>query len=500
MRWILLVSICVIATCGLIYELIAGTIASYLLGDTVTQFSLVIGVYLFAMGIGSYLSKFINKNLLYHFVVIELLIGLIGGVSSIVLFYLFNHIESFKIALYLILSTIGILVGLEIPILMSILKKEVSFKDLVSKVFSFDYAGALIASVAFPIFFVPNLGLIKTALFFGLLNSIVGTIIVFYKQKSLKRIITLKIAALSIITILTIAFIFSDVLLKDIDKATYEHENIIYSKSSKYQKLIVTSDKNSYKLYLNNNLQFSSNDEYRYHEALVHPCFVLNPTAKNILILGGGDGCAAREVLKYDSVKKIQLIDLDKTVTELFKSNQMLSKINNKSLLNKKVEIINDDAFSWLKKNKESYDIIIIDFPDPSNFSIGKLYSTAFYSEIKNHLNKNAIVVIQSTSPYVAQKSYWCIVNTLNSVGFYTLPYHNYVPSFGDWGYIIASSSEITTSHFDCIPNNLKFFDSTAFVNMQTFPKDMDYINTEVNRLNNQILVQYFEEEWNKIP
>lgn len=146
---LLLFSVFVIATCGLIYELVAGALASYLLGDSVKQFSFIIGVYLFSMGVGSYLAKFIKGNLIDKFIEIEILVGIVGGISSVVLFILFNTLAHFESVLYLFVFFTGCLVGVEIPLLMNILKDRVQFKDLVSNVFAFDYIGALLASILF---------------------------------------------------------------------------------------------------------------------------------------------------------------------------------------------------------------------------------------------------------------------------------------------------------------------------------------------------------------
>jgi len=499
MRLLLLISVTVIATCGLIYELVAGALASYLLGDSVTQFSTIIGVYLFAMGVGSYLSKYLRpSSLLLTFVVVEILIGIIGGLSSTALFILFNYIQSFRLTLYGLMFTTGLLVGIEIPLMMQILKKEFVFEDLVANVFSFDYAGALLASLAFPLFFVPKLGLIRTSLFFGLINISVAIILIFFKQKELKRLFTLKVVSLSSFLLLLVCFVMGESVMLYVETLNY-NENVIYAKSSKYQRITITADKQSNKLYLNGNLQFSTADEYRYHEALVHPVFTLHPNAKSILILGGGDGCAVREVLKYASVEKVILVDLDAEMTNLFRSNPMLSKINQNSLNSSKVKVINDDAFVWLQENNELFDIAIIDFPDPSNYSIGKLYTTSLYHALKKSLKQDGKVVIQSTSPYIAPNSFWCIVNTMNSSGYKALPYHIYLPSFGDWGYVMGSLNDSAKQDFSVLPQRLRYFDSTAFASMTVFPKDMDYRTTEINRLNNQALVHYFEKEWGAV-
>ncbi|MCW3084008.1 MAG: putative spermidine synthase with an N-terminal rane domain [Bacteroidetes bacterium] len=493
---LLLVSVFVIATCGLIYELIAGTLASYLLGDSVTQFSTIIGIYLFSMGIGSYLSKFIKVNLLSWFIQIEILVGVVGGVSSTILFIAFEHASGFHVILYSLIILTGTLVGLEIPLLMRILKDEFDFSELVSKVFTFDYIGALFASILFPLFMVPYMGLLKTSYFFGLLNIVVAIVLCFTFESAIKYLRFLRIQAFIATLLLLIGFVFAEQIQTYTESMSF-NENIIFSKSSPYQRIILTSDKGVTKLYLNNNLQFSSADEYRYHEALVHPGLSRISNPKNILILGGGDGLAVREVLKYPTVDSITLVDLDSSVTALFKHSELLQALNNHSLTNPKLHVINTDAFSWLKQNHRIFDFIIIDFPDPSNFSVGKLYTTSFYKEIKKALSPTGAFVVQSTSPFVARKSFWCVNNTMQSVGFKTLAYHLYVPSFGEWGYVMGFYNLSPTPYF--LPDKLKYYDESRYAEMTSFPKDMACVPTEINKLNNQILIHYFEDEWGKV-
>ena len=261
----------------------------------------------------------------------------------------------------------GTLVGLEIPLLMRILKDEFDFSELVSKVFTFDYIGALFASILFPLFMVPYLGLLKTSYFFGLLNVIVAVILCFRFEPMIRYLKFLKFQAITAVLFLLIGFVYAEQIQTYAETLTYS-ENIIYSKSSPYQRIILTSDRGITKLYLNNNLQFSSADEYRYHEALVHPGLSRMKDPKSVLILGGGDGFAVREVLKYPTVNKIILVDLDSSVTQIFKNSEFLKTLNSNSLSNSKLQIINTDAFSWLKQNQQLFDFIIIDLPDPSTF------------------------------------------------------------------------------------------------------------------------------------
>jgi spermidine synthase len=496
MPYLLLFSVFVVATCGLIYELVAGTVASYLLGDSVTQFSTIIGAYLFSMGIGSYLSRFFDRNLVGWFVQIEILVGLIGGTSSSILFLLFEHVESFRFILYLLVGLTGTLVGLEIPLLMRILKNRFEFKDLVSQVFTFDYVGALLASVVFPLFLIPHLGLLRTSYFFGILNVLVALILCVKFEKEMTWAGYLKALGIFSLILLLAGFVFSDSIMSWSEQMAYQ-DKIIYAKSSPYQRIILTRSTRDLKLFLNGNLQFSSADEYRYHEALIHPGMHTAAEPVNVLVLGGGDGLAVREILKYRSVKSVTLVDLDKAMTDLFSSNDILKKLNENSLRSPKVKVVNADAFRWLKNCKESFDFIAVDFPDPSNYSVGKLYTSTFYRLLYPRLSENGCAVIQSTSPFIAVTSYWCINNTLDAVGFKTIPFHAYVPSFGDWGYVMISKNK-NLQLPEKFRDDLKFINSETFRQMLVFPKDIARKETEINQLNNQALVHYFENEWGK--
>jgi spermidine synthase len=497
-EFLLLFAVFTIATCGLIYELVAGTLASYLLGDSVKQFSFIIGVYLFSMGIGSYFSKFLTKNLLNTFIEIEILVGLIGGLSSVVLFLLFESTYAFQFILYLFVFITGCLVGLEIPLLMNILKDRVEFRDLVSNVFTFDYIGALLASILFPLVLVPKLGIMGTSLFFGMINISIAIALCFLLKSELKNHYLLRVKAIFSFLLLLAVFIFSSSILSYSEGKMYG-ENIIYTNSTQYQRIVLTHNKSDYRLYLNNNLQFSSADEYRYHEALVHPAMSMAKKVDNVLVLGGGDGLAVREILKYKDVKKITLVDLDEGMTKMFKTNEVLTGFNKNSLNNPKVTVFNKDAYIWAKNLHDKFDVVIIDFPDPSNYSLGKLYSLNFYATIQKLLSKDAVIVIQTTSPYFAPKSFWCIHKTVMQVFPQVDAYHAYVPSFGEWGYTIAINGFGT--NFNQVNRRL---DSLRFYNYQFdrfnyFAKDMISNDIEINRLDNQILVRYFDEEWGKI-
>lgn len=493
MAYVLLVSVFIISTCGLVYELTAGALASYLLGDSVTQFSIIIGVYLSAMGVGSHLSRYIVRNIITVFIEVEFLIGLIGGCSAALLFSVFEVAVYFRPILYTLISVTGILVGLEIPLIMRILKDRFEFRELVATVFTFDYIGALFASLLFPLVLVPYLGLIRASFFFGIVNVLVGLWALYLFRKEVGWTRGLASAGAATLVLLAAGFIYSGEILHFTETLSYRG-NIIHSRSTRYQRIVLTREGENILLFLNGNLQFNSRDEYRYHEALVHPGLQAVKQPRDVLVLGGGDGMAVREILKYDTVRSVTLIDLDPAMTRLFSSHGLLRSMNKDSLNSPKVKVINSDAFVWLRDNSRTFDFIVVDFPDPSNFSLGKLYSNTFYRLLNRALDPEGVAAIQSTSPYVARKSFWCIVNTLRSVGFETLPYHIFLPSFGDWGYVIASKKGfLMPEHF---MEGLRFITPESARQMTVFPPDMAQVETEVNRLNNQVLVRYFEDEW----
>lgn len=499
---LLFLNVFVIATCGLIYELLAGTLSSYVLGDSVTQFSIIIGVYLFAMGVGSWLSRFIDKHVAEKFVEIELSVAVVGGFSAPLLFFSFAHLSYFGVVLYSIVFVIGALVGLEIPLLMRILKDELDFKDLVSRVLAFDYIGALAASLLFPIFLVPKLGLMRTSLLFGMFNAAVGIWGTWLLYPLIKRNVRLlRVKGAFIIVLLAIAFIKADKLTSLAEDALFM-DNIIFARSSHYQRIVVTKGKTGYALFLNGNLQFNSFDEYRYHEALVHPAFAAyRGDAKRVLVLGGGDGLALREILKYASVEFVQLVDLDPEMTKISFSVPALGELNNHSFDDRRVHVTNADAFVWLDSvQTEPFDIAIVDFPDPNNFALGKLYTTRFYNLLRSKLKPDSSVVIQTTSPLIARQSYWCVINTLEAAGFTVRPYQTTVPSFGIWGFALAKLSPFEPPARPPAGVDLKFLNDQSFASMFEFPSDISRPTDEleINRLDNQALVRYYEAEWRR--
>jgi spermidine synthase len=492
---VLFLSVLLIAACGLIYELIAGTLASYLLGDSVLQFSTVIGTYLFAMGLGSAASRYIGGSLVSRFVQIELMVGVVGGFSSSALFLAFAYTHSFQLALYILVVAIGALVGLEIPLLMRILEGRFQFRDLVSHVLTWDYLGALAASIAFPLWLVPKLGLVRAAILFGIINAAVALWSTFIFREQLPSVWSLRTQCAIVLILLGGGLVASNWIQSAADNQLYADE-VIFERNTRYQRIVVTKWKDDLRLFLNSHLQFSSRDEYRYHEALVHPGLSSLPNAHRALVLGGGDGLAVRELLKYPALESIALIDLDREMTRMFTEHPLLAPLNEHSFGNPRVHVINDDAFTWLDRNPGSFDFIVVDFPDPTNYSLGKLYTSAFYRLLRRHVSENGLVVVQSTSPMFSRQSYWCIVDTMKDAGFHTWPYHVYVPSFGEWGFTLAGNAWSPPS---TLPPGMRFLTISGIPQFFDFPADMTPVDAEVNRLNDQVLVRYYEKEWKDI-
>jgi len=501
----LLASVFVVAACGLVYELAAGALASYLLGDSVLQFSTVIGAYLFAMGIGSWLSRFFERQLTAHFLRIELMVALAGGSLPAILFVAHAWVPgSFRFVLYAMVLLVGMLVGLEIPLVMRILKRNVALKDLVSQVLTFDYLGALAVSVAFPLLLVPKLGLVRTGLLFGLLNSAVALWALWLFRHELRRFAAHAWACGVVLALLGVGMVAADHITTWAEDRLYQDKAII-AQSSPYQRIVVTHSPGEgqlgYRLFLNGNLQFAQRDEYRYHEALVHPAMAAfsatGASPKKVAVLGGGDGMAVREVLKYSGVESVTLVELDPAMTTLFTQTPELAALNSESLRSPKVKVINTDAFTWLQGTDEVFDVVVVDFPDPTNFSVGKLFTNAFYALLDKHLAASGYAVVQTTSPLIARKSFWTVVTTIESVGLTATPYHAHVPSFGEWGFVLASRRPWRMP--TALPAGLRFLNVPSLPLLFDFPQDMGRVPTEVNRLSNQVLVTTYEEEWGRV-
>ncbi len=511
----LLASVFVVAACGLLYELAAGALASYLLGDSVLQFSTVIGTYLFAMGVGSWASRHFERELPAHFLRIELLIALLGGALPAVLFIANATVPgAFRPLLYAMVLAVGTLVGLEIPLVMRILRRDVSLKDLVSQVLTFDYLGALAVSLAFPLLLVPQLGLIRTGFLFGLMNAAVALWALWLFRHELPRRREFGAASAMVVALLAAGMAGAGQITTLAEEHFYQ-DRIAFAHSSPYQRIVVTGGHAGYRLFLNGNLQFAQRDEYRYHEALVHPAMAAFGAPRRVAVLGGGDGMAVREILKYPSVESVTLVELDPAMTQMFRDTPQLAQLNHGALRDPRVQIVNTDAFQWLQQGaapaaqepaagplaahggEAFYDVIVVDFPDPTNFSIGKLYTLSFYALLEQRLAASGYAVIQTTSPLVARRSFWTVVQTVEAAGLSATPYHAHVPSFGEWGFIVAGRRPWRLP--GTLPDGLRFLTPHTLPLLFDFPADMARVPAEVNRLSNQALVHTYETEWGRV-
>lgn len=495
--WLLFATVLVIATAGIVYELVAGAMASYVLGDSVTQFSLIIGVYLSALGLGAYLSKFITKNLERTFVEVELATALAGGALAPALFLTYAHTTVFQLVLYTGVVLVGTLVGIELPLLIRILRKQISLADLLAKALTFDYVGALVGSVLFSLVLVPRLGLVRTSLLFGLLNAIVG-IASSYMLDNPKAPKLRGVRARGVLVALGLAIAISQAnRITSLGEEAIYSDDVVHARQTPYQRIVVTRGRASFQLFLSGNLQFSSADEYRYHEALVHPAMAVVPKPRRVLVAGGGDGLAVREILRHPDAQEITLVELDPEMTKLAREFPLLRELNEGSLHRPEVKIIHGDAMVWLKESDETFDVIVVDFPDPNNFSLGKLYTTGFYRLAEKRLSEGGAMVVQATSPMFARQSFWCIARTIEAAGFVVRPYHAFLPSFGEWGYVLAKREEFEIPKRAPV-ENLRWLDDETMQAMFVFGRDMQEVPVEINRLNNQLLVHYYEREWRR--
>ncbi len=501
----LLASVFLVAACGLVYELAAAALASYLLGDSVTQFSTVIGTYLFAMGLGSWLSRYFERALSAHFLRIELMVALVGGLLPAALFLAHAGAPSaFRWVLYGLVLLVGALVGLEIPLVMRLLQRNIALKELVAQVLTFDYLGALAVSLAFPLLFVPQLGLVRTGLVFGLLNAAVAVWALWLFRAELARPRAHATACALVLATLLAALASAERITTWAEDKLY-HDPVLVAQTTPYQRIVVThapgEGRVGLRLFLNGNLQFAQRDEYRYHEALVHPAMAaFAPNAQGgarVLVLGGGDGMAVREILKYPAVQEVTLVELDPAMSTLFSTQEALVRLNAAALRDPRVRTVNEDAFTWLETHPDMFDVIVVDFPDPTNFAIGKLYTTSFYALLDQHLAADGYAVVQTTSPLVARQSFWTVVHTIEAVGLRTTPYHAHVPSFGEWGFVLAHRRPWRMP--EALPQGLRFLERASLPLLFPFPPDMARLPTDVNRLSNQVLVQTYEQEWGRV-
>lgn len=450
----------IVAVGGLIYELILGTAASYLFGDSIVSFSIATGVTLFGMGIGSLLSGKLARNAGLNFIRNELWLSFIGGNSVLILFAAFSLTEYYWLVFGALSLIIGIFIGTEVPLLVGLLKEfgRKSSANLLGKVLAADYFGALIASLLFPFILLPHLGLTRTAYAVALINAGIGVFMLWRLRAATRTNFWLKIGAFFVVLSLSLCLVYATKIERALDTALFK-EPVVHYEFTPYQKIVMTQFKDDTRLYLSNNLQFSSKDEARYHETLAHSIMTSVEDPKKVLILGGGDGLLAREVLRYDSVDSMTLVDIDPAMTDLGKEQRVLQDLNKHSLQDPRVTIVNEDAFKYVQNTNNRYDAVLVDLVDPSNERIAKLYSYQFYGMVEARLNQGGAYITQATSTYFTPNSFQQIQQTMEAASpeRSVVALSQNVPSFGEWGFLLSLKDPTALFTKTEIPSDLAF-------------------------------------------
>jgi spermidine synthase len=503
-RAAVLLAVFVCAACGLVYELALVALGSYLIGDTVGQASLVLSLMVFAMGIGALLAKPLQRRAEASFAVVELALALLGGLSVLLLYAAFAWLGLYGPTLVVFALVLGALIGAEIPLLMVLLQRirRQDAGSAVADLFAADYIGALLGGLAFPLVLLPVFGQIRGALLVGALNALAGlglVLTVFRRRLSRPARIGLTAGAVGVVAVLGTTFAFAGAFELTARQALYD-DPVVRSERTPYQEVVVTesvsvSGNRDTRLYLNGDLQFSSVDEYRYHEALVHP--VLAGRHDRVLILGGGDGLALREVLRYPDVDEVTLVELDPEVIRLARQNERLRQLNEGAFADPRVQVVTADAFRWLRDNPRRFDSIIVDMPDPDSTATAKLYSVEFYVLARHALAEEGRMVVQAGSPYFAPRSFHCIESSMRAAGFGTVPYHVAVPSFGDWGFHLAAVGPAPSLRLPDHAPPLRSLDAASLAAAAVFPVDRrDAGDIPPSTLMHPRILEYAKDEW----
>jgi spermidine synthase len=524
---ILLASTALVSVAAILYELTIASLSTYLVGNSVTQFSLTIGLYLSAMGLGSWLSQFVKTRLVERFILIELYVGVAGGASAWLLFLTFSSTSStalYYAVMFGLTLLIGAGVGFEIPLLVRIVKRFASLPSSVANVLAADYLGSLVGSLAFPLVLLIYLGLLRTAFVVGAVNVVVAVVTAAVFRRHLRHPARLAGVGLLIAAGLGGAAMESDAILRGFERRLYR-DPIEETIQSPYQRLVVTrgalarhrpralpapaerperrgafvsGDEDDLRLYLDGDLQLSSVDEYRYHEALVHPAMSALPPerqALDVLILGGGDGMAAREVLKHTRVGAVTLVDLDPAVVDLARRHPVLARLNRGALDDPRVTIRYEDAFTFMLRTPTRYHVIVVDLPDPDAAALSKLYSVTFYRAAAARLRPGGVIVTQASSPYFMPRAFWCVHRTLEAAGLTALPYAAYVPSFGLWGFQLAAPAPLSVADLRLPDLPLTYLSPALLPTLFTLPRDVRELPVAVNTLDRPVVVDYYLRE-----
>lgn len=501
---VLKISLFATGCAGIVAEFVLSTLATYLIGNAIFQWTIVMSLMLFAMGLGSRISRFFKNNLLDAFIITEFILSLLCAVSAVFSYGISPFTNYTGLFIYFQALIIGALIGLEIPLVTRLNESYEELRTNISGVMEKDYYGSLLGGLLFAFFALPYLGLTYTPVILGSVNFLVASFLLFRFIAIVERKKFLVFLFVFMAVSLILLGIFAKPIIQYGEQKKYK-DKVIYSSQTMYQKIVMTRWKNFYWLYINGQEQFSTFDEEKYHEPLVHPALKLSSNIENVLILGGGDGLALREVLKHESVAKVTLVDLDPQMTELSRTHPVLLDINRGAMLNPKVNIINQDASHFIEQNEDLYGAVIIDLPDPDAIDLMHVYSLKFYRHIKDHLARGGVLVTQATSPYFAKKAFLCIYKTIRAAGFSVLPYHNQIPTMGEWGWIMGVRPEFMSEEqlknqvleLDFSDIDTVFINQNAMISMAHFGKGIfepDSLQTiKINSEMNPVLDRYYQ-------
>ena len=479
-RVLLLAAVFLCAACGLVYELALITLGQYLVGGSVYQTSVVLGVFVCSMGLGSFASKPLLTRAAAGFAAVELALALTGGLSVLGLYAAYSWLDLYTPALIATSVVVGGLIGAEVPLLMSLLQRirAQDAGEAAADLFAVDYVGALAGGLAFPFLLLPVFGQVRGAIVVAAVNLLAAVGIVVLLRSALSRRARRAVVAgtVAVACALGLAAATSGQFLVSARQALYDAP-VVVSQRSAYQEIVLTESLPArggppdVRLFLDGDLQFSSTDEHRYHESLVHPAVL--PGARSVLVLGGGDGLAAREVLRHASVDRVVEVELDPAVLELARTDPRMTAANGGALDDPRVEVVVADAMAWLRTATERFDAVVVDMPDPDAPATAKLYSQEFYGLAARALAPGGRLVVQAGSPYFAPEAFWCIAATIGAAGLETTPYHVDVPSFGDWGFVLAARGAAPVPSVDpAVAERLRFLDGDVLAAATVFPRD----------------------------
>ncbi len=487
-------SVFIIAACSLVYELLISSLSTYLLGSSVVHYSLTIGLFLFFMGVGAWVAQSVVRDLVGAFVAIEIAVGVAGGISALLLFAVYAWTEYYYPAMLLVIAAIGVLIGMELPLLTRILERHSGLRRGISLVLAWDYLGALVASLLFPFVLLPYLGHLLTAVAVGAVNLAIALVVAWNFRQHLgawRKAVTL--GSIAAIVVLVIVALRANPLAEFLEHSLYE-DPVVHSEQSLYQKIVVTRRGDDLRLYLDGNLQFSSVDEYRYHEVLAHLPAAFAASRGRALIIGGGDGLAARELLRYPELSQLVIVDLDPAITRLGQTLPMWRELNQNALTDARVQIVNEDAWSWLAAQGDLFDIVLIDLPDPEHESIARLYTVAFYQRVARRLARGGVMITQATSPWFARRAFWSIGSTLEEVFDDVRPVQVLVPSFGLWGFFVAADHDLSQAGHS--PFKGRYFSADTMQQALAAQRDLPRLDVQINRSQSLPILEYYREGW----